>query len=618
MCGIVGAIYEPGVAWLSDLRAAQAKLAHRGPDSKGHIYREDIGIGIAHTRLAVQDLSDAGSQPMKSLCGRYAIVYNGELYNSPELRAQLASDGFVFRGASDTEVLLYACMKWGTGVGKHLDGMFAFAYIDFQRQAVTLYRDRAGEKPLYYWTNGNHIAFASELTALLRLNWIPRVLEKASLSEFLCFGYNSESDTLIRGIKRLKPGSFLHFNRGIKELDKYWALPSLSESAGRAEQEDLVEVLDYLLESSVRRQLLSDVPMGVLLSGGVDSSLITAYASKAVGTRLKTFHVFFGEHQGFNESAHARFIARHFETDHTELSASDSDSSLFDKIALGLDEPIGDGSLIPSYVVASLIKKHCTVALGGDGADELFGGYREYTNRLRVSRYCRIVPNCAAIGVNSLLKIMPSSARGRGFLGQIAATLSHPTPVPPTKFDRIVRGRLLKNFNVRQEPELRRIQETPDSKDIVEQLCRNDFQHYLPGDILAKVDRAAMLNSLEVRSPFLDRKVIEFAFGEVPSVLKCAGSKRKILLKALASKRLPRGFDLNRKQGFGAPIASWIGTTWRPVVSDALQGLPKHVFDRGHVDALSKAAQKNHMSERILTLAFLGAWFRNNRISTCE
>ena len=392
MCGIVGIASSANIPDRSWLGAARDAMLHRGPDDAGEWWSEDGRVGLAHRRLAILDLSSHAHQPMQRTDRSLTIVFNGEIYNFKELRRELSGQGHVFQSQSDTEVLLSSYVQWGTDCLGHLNGMFAFAIYDAARHLVFLARDRAGEKPLFYHLVDGTLCFASELKALLTNPKMPRCIDTEALDCYLTMGFVPGERCILAGYKKLPPAHSLTFNlnNGSVRILRYWQLPDLAPDATCDEQDLLVE-LEKLLEDAVSRQMVADVPVGILLSGGVDSSLITAMAARK-STRVRTFTIGFSEHTKFDERPHARLIARYFGTDHTELVAEPSVADLLPNLARQFDEPMVDSSVLPTWMVSNLVRQHCRVALGGDGGDELFGGYPHYTQLLWMRKWLGFIP----------------------------------------------------------------------------------------------------------------------------------------------------------------------------------------------------------------------------------
>lgn len=615
MCGIAGIARTTPIADRAWLAAGLGTMAHRGPDDSGVWWSDDGLVGLAHRRLAIVDLSAAGHQPMLEARLGLAVTYNGEIYNFQELRAELEQRGYRFISSSDTEVVLAAYDAWGTDCLSHLNGMFAFALHDAKTQTLFLARDRAGEKPLFYRHDGVEIRFASELKALLADAGMPRQVDPVALDCYLGLGHVPGDRSILAGYHKLPPAHAMLVDLATGQIRawRYWQPPQYDGEATVADEVRLGDELEALLADAVGRQLVADVPVGILLSGGVDSSLITAMAVRTAA-HVKTFTVSFPGHGALDEAAHARLIAEHFGTDHTELVAEPIGADLLPKLAHQFDEPLIDSSLIPTYLVSRLVRQHCTVALGGDGGDELFGGYGNYSRLLRMQARSGRVPRPLRQLVAASAEVaMPVGVRGRGWLQGLDADLDRGLPLARHYFDETTRRRLLRGRHALPlVGETLQRQRIPDAADIVQRATRMDFADYLPEDILVKVDRASMLNSIEMRSPLLDHRVIEFAFGRVPSVLKATVADRKILLKRLASRLLPPAFDRQRKQGFSIPMAEWLRAgPFRDLFHDVLLDSGGS-FEKRTVQGLLDGQDRGRSNgERLFGLVMFELWRRD-------
>lgn len=621
MCGVVGIASQYPVADRSGLVAGRDAISHRGPDDSGEWWSADGRVGLAHRRLSIVDLSPAGHQPMHDASGVVSIVFNGEIYNFTELRKELATKGHAFRSNSDTEAILVAYREWGIGCLSRLNGMFAFGLYDSRRGVIFLARDRAGEKPLFYHRTNGVLRFASELKALMVDTSLPRRVDTESLDCYLAMGFVPGDRCILQGFNKLPPANALRFDLKTGECNiwRYWQLPEpeLAVASGRGDEISLLEELEMLLEDSVRRQMVADVPVGVLLSGGVDSSLVTAMAVRA-SRKVKTFTIRFPGHGKLDETEHARLIARHFGTDHIELEAQPTTAELLPNLARQFDEPIVDSSMIPTFMVSQLVRQHCVVALGGDGGDELFGGYGHYSRLLWLKSRLGMIPrSLRQIVATAAVNLMPMGTKGRNWVLAVGGDLENSVPMIACYFDSSARRRLMatqSDWHTSAESIAERF--IPGSPDLLQRATRMDFENYLAEDILVKVDRASMLNSLEVRAPLLDYRIIEFAFGKVPTDLKASSQEKKILLKNLAAKLLPPMFDRQRKQGFSIPLATWLKSgQFREKFFDVLTD-PQCVFDRGSVRSLLAGQDRGFdNSERLFALVFFELWRREYAVS---
>lgn len=613
MCGLTGCASTTPQSSQAWLRGACDTLFHRGPDDAGEWWSIDGRVGLAHRRLAIFDLSRHGHQPMHFPERGLSIVFNGEIYNFKELRKDLENRGYGFRSHCDTEVLLSAYAEWGDACLKRLNGMFAFAIYDASNQRLLLARDRAGEKPLFYRHDGNSIFFASELKALMANPALPRRIDRESLDCFLTAGYVPRERCILEGFQKLPPAHALSFDLrdGSKRLWQYWAPPDYAE-VGTVSESALVDELELLMERSVSRQLNADVPVGVLLSGGVDSSLITAMAVRC-SSRVNTFSIGFPGFGDLDETAHARRIALHFGTRHTELMADPASADLIPLLARQFDEPLADTSMIPTYLVSRLVREQCTVALSGDGGDELFGGYTRFSHLLRLQRASkRLPPRVRRQLASGAEKFLPVGFVGRNYLRVLDTEFSTSLPFLASVFDATSRLELMRGY----EPwpsvgEVAFQGYVPAGQDLVQRATRMEFLTYMPDYVLVKVDRSSMLNSLEVRAPLLDRDLVEFAFARVPSHLKATERQTKIILKRLTERVLPQDFDRSRKQGFTIPLAQWLKSgPFRDLFWDVLNS-PDVIFDRNAVQALLRGQDRGlKVGTRLFALVQFELWRR--------
>ena len=612
MCGLVGIGSVSSVLARDWLSLGRDAISHRGPDDKGEYWSDDGRVGLGHRRLSIIDLTQAGHQPMQSADGQLCIAYNGEIYNFQDLRGELEGLGHVFRSASDTEVVLAAYRQWGKECVTRLKGMFAFAIHDQRAGTLFLARDRAGEKPLFYRLDNGELRFASELKALLADPAFPRRIDRRALDCYLTMAYIPGDLCILEGTSKLPAAHALLFDcaDGTADVWRYWEPPELDAGKSAMPEEELVDGLEKVLQDAVRRQMVADVPVGLLLSGGVDSSLITALAVRG-GRQVKTFTVGFKNYAEYDESEHAALVARHFGTDHTLLEADDITPDILPELVRQYDEPMVDSSMIPTFIVSQQIRQHCKVALGGDGGDELFGGYYSASLMAELQQKFASIPLLARRAASAAAtSVLPVGTRGRHFFTQLGVDMAHDVPPFSPQFDKGTRKRLLAGQTdwpfVAEDIRKARIPETPDA---VQRITRFDFANYMAEDILVKVDRASMLNSLEVRSPFLDVDVIEFAYGHVPSALKATPGQRKIILKKLAGRLLPEDFDKSRKMGFGIPLDHWLKEgPWRTLFEDVLFD-PGSIFSAPEVKRLFSGLDHGlRVKEHLFGLAQFELW----------
>lgn len=583
-------------------------LVHRGPDDAGTFWSEDMRCALAMRRLAILDLSHAGHQPMTDASGQVQVVLNGEIYNHVGLRTKLAQWGYGFRSHSDTEVLLAAYLRWGRECLQHLNGMFAFALYDARERLVLLARDRAGEKPLFYRLADGRLSFASELKALFVDPSTPRMVDPLALEYYLAYGYVPGDLCILEGLNKLRQAeaATFHLDTGDFRRWSYWSLPE-TEPGSRDDDDDELELeVERLLRDSVRLRLQADVPVGVLLSGGLDSSLVTALAADAAPNGVKTFTITFPGHGTFDEGPYAEIVAKHFGTEHTPLVAEDANLDLLGQMAEQFDEPMADSSMIPTFLVSRLVRGSAAVALGGDGGDELFGGYPHYSLLQRREALACHIP----IPVRRLAAVagarLPLGFHGRNYLLGLAAEggLAHIN----LYFDAHTRRLLRPNAPAGQTPEAWKLSLAPHG-DVADRAMRTDFRSYLVDDILVKVDRASMANSLELRAPFLDHRLIEMAFGRVPSRLKATTGERKILLRRIGSRLLPPDLDLQRKQGFSLPLDTWLrSTSWRQAVEDVLLDTGSSFDPATTAKLLKSQAAGRPNAQRMFSLWLFETW----------
>ena len=622
MCGIVGIFSKYPIDNPNRLLMMRDTMIHRGPDNAGAWWSPDKRLGLAHRRLAIIDLSPAACQPMEDSTGQYAITFNGEIYNYRELREDLLKAGHTFSSISDTEVLLASYKEWGKNCLERLTGAFAFAIYDGTIRELFLARDRAGEKPLYYHYSKNRLVFASEFKALMADPALPRVLDLNAFNFYLAYGYVPGEMCILKDVRKLGPGQALTY-----ELEKdrlrtwhYWHLPEFIANQ-HGSVEELSDELESLLEIAVRGQLVADVPVGILLSGGIDSSLVTAMAAKVSSKPIRTFTISFPGHAKLDEGPYARLVADHFGTQHTELAAEPASVELLPQIAKQYDEPLGDHAIVPTYLISKLIRQDATVALGGDGGDELFGGYNHYSWIQRLERFRPVIPSFIRKGVAHIAgRFLPVGTHSRnhiiGYANGIGSSIAHVN----LYFDRWSRDRLLsrdiRHFISQSNPELYRESLCKPEYFPLRQAMEADFRSTLVDAYLVKVDRASMLSSLEVRVPFLDYRIIEFAFGRVPDSLKATEKERKILTRNLASRLLPPGLDLKRKQGFTMPLSAWFKGEWGAFMESVLSEADTSLFDRGFIQQLIAGQRRGYSNiNRLFALTMFELWRREYRIT---
>ncbi len=614
MCGICGiceskpdAQPDPTV-----LSAMTDSMRHRGPDDRGTHIRGCVGLG--HRRLSIIDLH-GGAQPMTLDDGGLVVVFNGEIYNYIELMRDLESRGASFVTRSDTEVILHAYRQWGPMCVEKFNGMFSLAIWDERERSLCVARDRLGKKPLYYHLAAGRLIFASEMKAILRHPEVGREINLAALDEYLAHGYVPRDRCIIAGVNKLPPGHTLKWRDGRIETASYWK-PRFSETPPQDERA-WIEELEERMRESVRIRLRSDVPLGIFLSGGVDSSAIVALASQESASQLKTFAIGFDE-QDFDELKYARMVAERFDTEHEEIIVRDQDLDVLPELVYHLDEPFADPSALPTYYVCREARRHVTVCLSGDGADEVFAGYSRYRHAQDQARWDGIT----ALGVRQLCGVMtqvyPRRLRGRATLEQVATHGADRYAFQLGVFDAIERRALfhpgLVANVVRSSALFESYFSHADDRALTTALQHADQENYLPDDILVKVDRCSMQNSLEVRSPFLDHRVVEFV-NKLPADWKLRGGVGKYVLKKMLAPYLPEEVLHRRKMGFALPIKHWFRGRQTAHVRDLLlspDSLSLRWLRRETVARLLDDHQhgRRDLSQKIWTLLIFEHWCR--------
>jgi len=575
MCGVAGFLvlgdHRPGEDLL---RAMGDVMVHRGPDASGVYLSTDGRAGLSHRRLSILDLTETGAQPMASDDGSMVICYNGEVYNFREIREELASKGHRFRGGSDTEVILSACREWGVreAVSRFI-GMFAFALWDERSRTMSLVRDRLGIKPLFLARAPGMVLFASELKALMECPSFSREVDRAALQYYLEFQYVPAPSSIFRDARKLLPGRIVTIAAdGTESEEAYWDLFDhwrTGDSSPRTEGEYLEE-LSALLASSVRYRMISDVPLGAFLSGGIDSSLTVALMRQASSGPVRTFSIGFRE-AGYDESGYAREVARHLGTDHHEKICTPQEAlTRVRKIPDAYDEPFADSSAVPTMLVSEFTRQHVTVSLSGDGGDELFCGYPRY-DWVRQGAIVLGIPGILRRPLASLLARIPIHKVQRG-----AESILHDDPAEMYFhtvgiFERRRIGEIVQKVSDDSGLAYFRTFRDPRAGTIVERAMATDIRTYLVDDILAKVDRASMAYSLEARVPLLDHRVVEFA-ARLPMSLKVRGGVTKYLLRKVLCRHVPKAWIDRPKMGFGIPVNRWLRNELRPLLAEYLNG----------------------------------------------
>jgi asparagine synthase (glutamine-hydrolysing) len=616
MCGITG-FWQTTTARRDELTARVARmsdsLSHRGPDDEGQAVDESAGVALGFRRLAILDLSPTGHQPMTSRDGRFTIVFNGEIYNYRDLREALEREGSTFVGTSDTEVILEAARVWGVdGLWARLWGMWAIAMWDRRDRRLWLVRDRVGKKPLYYGRAGQTLLFGSELKALRAHPAFDRAISRGALAAYLRLGHLPGTLSIYDGIGKVPPGAALIFDGALSEprVDRYWdplavvrrgmsarangpnsgAPGGAAANSGAPVDGESLDQLDTLLRDAVRRRMIADVPLGAFLSGGIDSSAVVALMQAQSARPVKTFTIGF-DTPGYNEAEVAKAVAAHLGTDHTELYVRPDDvRDVIPKLPWIFDEPFADSSQMPTYLVSQLARRHVTVALSGDGGDEVFGGYLRYTWARALWRRLGPVPRPARRAIGSAMRAR-SPEGWDAIYGQAEALLpkSWRQARPGEKLHKLARvvdshsgdemyerlastglepSRLMTTSAV-LPPEARGAALADTIPDLADRMMYLDLVGYLPDDILVKVDRASMSVSLESRAPLLDHRLIEWAW-MLPQAEKLDGAAGKIILRRLVSRYVPAALLDRPKMGFSVPIDVWLRGALRPWAEELL------------------------------------------------
>ena len=597
-------------------------IRHRGPDDEGiHV---EPGIGLGMRRLSIIDLA-GGRQPIHNEAKTVWVVFNGEIYNYRDLRSDLERRGHVFYTSSDTETIVHAYEEWGEDAFRRLRGMFGIALWDQPNRTLLLARDRAGQKPVHYTERGGRLYFGSEIKSLLAAGAVDPALNLAALDHYLAFLYTPRETSIFEGVRKLPPGHFLRWRDGRADVKQYWQVTAQETFKGT--EAEAIEALGAVLEEAVGSHLMSDVPLGAFLSGGVDSSAVVgmmALATSSSGRPVKTFSIGFDDPE-FDELEHARTVARHFGTDHHEFVVRPDGLSILEDLIAHFDEPFADSSAIPTWYVSEIARRHVTVVLSGDGGDELFGGYDRYLPHPRVAQFDRVpVPGLrAAAGL--AWPLLPHGAKGKNFLRHVAKDpagryldsiamfqADERAALYGPDFAKATSGRpgVWQGAEETLSRHFDRFSALPhDSR-----MMRFDFETYLPEDVLTKVDRMSMAHSIETRVPLLDNLVIDFA-ASLPAGLKIKNGRRKHILKETLRPMLPPGILDRKKQGFGIPLGTWFRGGLTGLFSDVLDAprtRQRGYFEPVFVSRLLKehlAGERDH-TLRLWQLLVFELWHR--------
>ncbi|QDU94282.1 asparagine synthase (glutamine-hydrolyzing) [Lignipirellula cremea] len=632
MCGIAGAIWsDPAFAVEEEiLQRMTDLLRHRGPDAEGH-YRSDYrlrppydampGVALGHRRLSIIDLA-GGAQPLANEDDTVWVVFNGEIYNFPELRNRLEGAGHRFRTHSDTETIVHLYEDEGPACFEHLNGMFSIAIWDQNKRRLVLGRDRLGQKPLFYRPEAQRLSFASELKSLLAIPGAPRELDPNAVDEYLCYQYVPHPQCIFRGYRKLQPGHYAVFQDGVLTVEPYWRPDFQHEQHIRAA--DAVPQLQELLRSSVKMRMQADVPLGAFLSGGVDSSLIVALMQQQSDRPVKTFSIGFPQ-AAFDETKYARQVAQHLGAEHHEFQVTPDGVSILPQLVWHYDEPMADSSAIPTWYVSEQTRQHVTVALTGDGGDELFAGYQRY-------RAVGLAGMLDRAGVSRLLgariwQRMPSSGQQKSRLRQLKRFSEALSQSPQRRyldwvsiFQESRRAELYTDaFTAKLADSdpldfLAAAWSRADGRDPITAASLADLTTYLPCDLMTKVDIASMAQGLECRQPFLDYRLVEFA-ASLPIGLKYQRGRGKLLLRQAFGDLLPENIWQRKKMGFGVPLDHWFRHELKEMAYDTLldeQTRQRGIFRPESVSNLLEEHQSGRFdhSLRLWSLLLLELWLR--------
>ena len=616
MCGIAGIIDPAATPERRLIERMCRVMSHRGPDGDGYYVEGPAALG--HRRLSIIDL-EGGAQPISNEDGTLWLTFNGEIYNFMGLRDDLVARGHVFRTRSDSETIVHAFEEYGEDCLERLRGMFAFAIWDSVKKELFMARDRLGKKPLYYYADRGRLLFASELKAILEDSRVPRELDTMAVADYFTYHYVPFPGTIFKGIRKLPPGHFLRFSPGSGgelAVKQYWDVKY--EPDHTLTEEDWAQAIREKLEEAVRIRLVSDVPLGAFLSGGIDSSAVVAMMSLSGARPINTFSIGFRE-KDFSELEYARMVSERFGTTHHELTVEPDAIALLPKLAWDFDEPFADSSAIPTYYVSKMAREHVTVILSGDGGDEVFAGYRRYLWANDMTKYDFVPAPVKRIFFGATAAMLPDGMRGKGMLTHLSKDPFQRYAGLNTHADNgylgnLLSDTLLKELEGRELPgywNLRRFYESFDG-DYLSRIQYADTKTYLAEDILTKVDRASMLNSLETRAPLLDHELVELA-ARIPSAMKVRKNETKYMLKKAMSGILPDEILYRRKMGFGVPLVHWFKKDLKDYAREVLltrQARERGLFNTRHIEGMLDSHMKTgrDMSARIWALLFFEHW----------
>lgn len=625
MCGICGKINTDAAKKVEPdlIEKMCSVLSHRGPDDAGVFLQDNIGLG--HRRLSILDVSSAGHQPMSNEDKTVWVVCNGEIYNFVELRKELENKGHIFSSASDTEIIIHLYEEKGIDCLADLRGMFAFALWDVKQKSLFLARDRLGKKPLVYSFSPKGLIFASEIKSLFFDPELPREIDNTAIHHYLTYGYIASPRTVFSSIKKLPPAHYLVFKNNSIEIKKYWNLTYQK----KLEYGSLAEYKNHfneLFSESVKMRLRSDVPFGAFLSGGIDSSIIVAAMSRILDQPVKTFSIGF-EEESHNELPFARLIADRYGTDHYEAVVRSDVVDTLPKLMWAYSEPFADPSAVPTYHLSKMTRQHVTVALSGDGGDECFGGYNRYLHALSSLNYGKCASLAGRKMIHAAASVLSSGNTDRNLSGRVKRFLKHVCEQPEKQYLRWIsyfnddlRGEICASDFRRSVADhdpadyIAELYHASDADSFLDKILNVDVMSYLPEDIMVKMDIASMACSLEVRSPFVDHKMMEFA-AALPADMKIFKGTLKYFLKQAAEDLISEKIINRKKQGFGIPVAKWLRQDLKEMTYDLL--LDKQAKERGYFknEAIETLVSEHMTGQadhcyRIWNLLCLELWFR--------
>ena len=637
MCGIAGGIWSHDAQRLTrdELGRMTDAIAHRGPDDQGHLIiqsntkgsiingRPSPGVALGFRRLSIIDLA-TGHQPLGNEDGTVQIVFNGEIYNYQQIRHRLEGAGHTFRTQTDTETIVHLYEDLGLDCFEHLNGMFAMAIWDGRNDRLVLARDRMGKKPLFYTVQNGRLVFASELKSLITLPGISKEIDPGSIDLYLTYQYIPHPHSIYKGIHKLPPGHFAVFENGSLRIEKYWKVDWSNEIA--IDQATASSQLRTMLADAIRIRLRSDVPLGAFLSGGIDSSLVVAIAQQQLDTPIQTFSIGFSE-ADFDETHYAKMVADHVGTKHQRFEVTPDALGILDRLVHQYDEPFGDSSAVPTWYLCEMTRKHVTVALSGDGGDELFGGYDRY-RALKLSGQLQSWLPVKWLNQSWIMNRLPDSTARRSLLRRVRR-FCEALGQPPIErymnwiqiFGEASRLDLYRESFIEQLPDRNPVSFLADAwrnagkRDLLSCASTADLQTYMPCDLMTKVDIASMAHSLEARQPLLDFRLVEWA-ASLPSHLKLRGKKGKRLLMDTYYDLLPKAIWHRPKMGFGVPIAKWFRTSLRDRTYDALLGPDAKCHQYFRREAISALVEEHmtgrgNQAYRLWNLLFLELWLRS-------